>query len=68
LVEAMIERARHDRPDLARIELEVVPWNVRAIKLYETCGFRLEATKENVVLYRGKPEPLLLMALVWPSK
>lgn len=64
-VEAMIERARRERPELCRIELEVVPWNARAIRLYEACGFKHEATKDKVVLYRGKPEALLLMARVW---
>lgn len=65
LVEAMIARARSDRPDLCRIELEVVPWNTPAIALYEKLGFRLEAVKEKAIAFRGKPEPLHLMARTW---
>jgi RimJ/RimL family protein N-acetyltransferase len=65
MVEAMIAHARRDRPDLCRIELEVVPWNTRAIALYERLGFRREAVKEKAIQFRGKPEPLLLMARTW---
>jgi RimJ/RimL family protein N-acetyltransferase len=65
MVEAMIERALSDRPDLCRIELEVVPWNTPAIALYGRLGFRLEAVKEKAIQFRGKPEPLLLMARTW---
>lgn len=65
LVEAMIERARSDRPELCRIELEVVPWNTPAIALYEKLGFRLEAVKEKTIAFRGKPEALHLMAKTW---
>lgn len=65
LVEAMVERARSDRPDLSRIELEVVPWNAPAIALYERMGFKHEAVMEKTVTFRGRPESLLLMARVW---
>jgi RimJ/RimL family protein N-acetyltransferase len=65
LVEAMIARARSERPDLCRIELEVVPWNAPAIALYEKLGFRLEGSKEKTIAFRGKPEALHLMAKTW---
>jgi RimJ/RimL family protein N-acetyltransferase len=48
-----------------RIELDVVPWNLNAIALYESLGFVIEAVKRNGVNLRGKPEDELQMALVW---
>jgi ribosomal protein S18 acetylase RimI-like enzyme len=48
-----------------RIELEVVPWNVNAIALYENLGFVREAVKKKGVNLRGCPEDEYQMALVW---
>jgi len=62
LLQAMIERARIERPGLMRIELEVVPWNVGAIALYESMGFRHEGRRQRAIQFRGKPEAMLLMA------
>lgn len=64
LVDAAIETAR-GWPQLCRLELEVVPWNAPAIRLYERKGFILEARKRRAINLRGQPEDLLLMALVW---
>ncbi len=52
-------------PGFCRLELGVTPWNVRAIALYESLGFVLEARKAKAINLRGKPEDDLLMALVW---
>jgi ribosomal protein S18 acetylase RimI-like enzyme len=49
----------------SRLELEVVPWNAPAIALYLSLGFVVEATKAKAINLRGKPEDLLLMAMVW---
>lgn len=52
-------------PDFCRIELEVVPWNESAIRLYETAGFVREGTKRKAGKFKGKLSDLMLMALVW---
>ncbi len=62
LMTALIDRAKAERPDLVRIELEVVPWNAPAIALYESLGFRTEARRAKAVTNRGIPEDMLLMA------
>src|SRR3712207_1049046 len=51
--------------DVCRIELECVPWNTAAIRLYESMGFVIEARKRKAINLRGVPEDDLLMALVW---
>lgn len=48
-----------------RLELECAPWNIAALRLYESAGFRIEGTQEKSLNLRGKPEDGLLMALVW---
>jgi putative acetyltransferase len=48
-----------------RIELECVPWNTPAIRLYQSMGFVVEGRKRKAVDLRGQPEDDLLMALVW---
>jgi putative acetyltransferase len=53
------------QPDFCRIELEVVSWNIPAIRLYESSGFKTEGTKRKAVDLRGKPEDTIIMALVW---
>lgn len=52
-------------PGFCRLELECVPWNARAIALYESLGFVHEAAKRKAVNLRGQPEDMLLMARVW---
>jgi RimJ/RimL family protein N-acetyltransferase len=47
------------------LEIEVVPWNAPAIALYQSLGFIVEATKAKAINLRGRPEDLLLMAMVW---
>lgn len=64
LLETAIETAR-SWPEFCRLELHVTPWNVRAIALYESCGFVLEARKTKGINLRGAPEDDLMMALVW---
>lgn len=64
LLNRVVEEAK-TWPDFCRIELEVVPWNEPAIRLYETAGFVLEGTKRNAGRLRGKLTDLMLMALVW---
>jgi RimJ/RimL family protein N-acetyltransferase len=64
LLEAAIARTK-EWPGLCRIELEALPHNTAAIRLYESLGFEIEARKAKAVNVRGQPEDLLLMALVW---
>jgi RimJ/RimL family protein N-acetyltransferase len=52
-------------PGFCRIELEVAPWNVRAIALYERFGFEHEGRKRKAFAMRSAPEDSLLMARVW---
>jgi putative acetyltransferase len=52
-------------PGFCRIEIECVPWNTAAIRLYESFGFIIEAHKRKALNLRGVPEDDLLMALVW---
>jgi RimJ/RimL family protein N-acetyltransferase len=64
LLQAAITEAK-DWPGFCRIELDVVPWNTPAIRLYRSFGFAHEGRKRKAVDLRGKPEDMLLMALVW---
>src|SRR4051794_9921252 len=49
---------------LVRVELEVYPDNVRAIALYESCGFEHEGRKRKAVWRHGEHQDVLLMARV----
>ena len=49
---------------LVRVELEVYPDNVRAIGLYESCGFEHEGRKRKAVWRHGEHQDVLLMARV----
>ena len=64
LLMAAIEETR-GWPGFCRIELEVTAWNTAAIGLYEALGFRLEGRKVKAVNLRGRPEDMLVMALIW---
>ena len=52
-------------PGFCRVELDVIPWNEPAIRLYESMGFVREGVKRKATKYRDKPDDLILMALVW---
>lgn len=52
-------------PGFCRIELDIVPWNEPAIRLYDSLGFVREGMKRKAAKYHGKPVDLILMALVW---
>jgi RimJ/RimL family protein N-acetyltransferase len=52
-------------PGFCRIELECAPWNAPAIALYESLSFILEGKRRKALNLRGRPEDMLLMALVW---
>jgi putative acetyltransferase len=47
---------------LVRVELEVFPDNVRAIRLYESMGFEHEGCKRKSVFRKGKHQDGLMMA------
>ena len=64
LLQAAIDQAR-TWPDFCRLELECVPWNAPAIRLYESLGFLHEGRRVKGVNLRGTPEDMLLMALTW---
>src|SRR5436190_11806391 len=46
---------------LARVELEVYPDNLRAIKLYESCGFEQEGRRRKAVWRHGEHQDTLMM-------
>ena len=52
-------------PGFCRVELDVVLWNEPAIHLYGSLGFVREGIKRKAVKYHGKPDDMILMALVW---
>jgi len=64
LLAAAIQQAKQ-WPGFCRIELDVVPWNVAAIRLYESAGFVHEGTRRKAANYRDAPHDVLMMALVW---
>ena len=64
LLETAIGEAKR-WPGFCRIELEVVPWNEPAIRLYDSMGFVREGTKRKATNIRGKLDDMILMALVW---
>jgi L-phenylalanine/L-methionine N-acetyltransferase len=64
LLENAIDDARK-WPGFCRIELDVVPWNTPAIRLYESVGFVREATKRKAAVFGDKVIDLVQMALVW---
>ena len=49
---------------LTRVELQVYPDNVRAIRLYERCGFEHEGRRRKAVWRHGEHQDVLLMARV----
>ncbi len=64
LLRAAIDQAR-GWPGFCRLELECVPWNALAIRLYESLGFLHEGRRVKGVNLRGTPEDMLLMGLTW---
>jgi putative acetyltransferase len=51
---------------LARVELQVYPDNVRAIKLYESCGFEQEGRRRKAVWRHGEHQDVLVMGRIRP--
>jgi putative acetyltransferase len=51
---------------LARVELQVYPDNVRAIKLYESCGFEHEGRRRRAVWRHGEHQDVLMMGRIRP--
>jgi L-phenylalanine/L-methionine N-acetyltransferase len=49
---------------LARVELQVYPDNLRAIKLYESCGFEHEGRRRKAVWRHGEHQDVLVMGRV----
>jgi putative acetyltransferase len=49
---------------LTRVELEVYPDNVRAVRLYESCGFEHEGRKRKAVWRHGEHQDILVMGRV----
>ena len=65
---ALVEKALVEAkgwPDFCRVELEVVPWNEPAFRLYQSTGFVVEGTKRKAVVLDGKATDLVQMALIW---
>jgi putative acetyltransferase len=51
---------------LIRVELEVYPDNLRAIRLYESCGFEHEGRKRKAVWRHGEHQDILVMGRIRP--
>jgi L-phenylalanine/L-methionine N-acetyltransferase len=49
---------------LNRVELDVYPDNLRAIKLYESCGFEHEGRRRKAVWRHGEHQDVLMMGRV----
>ena len=49
---------------LVRVDLEVYPDNVRAIRLYESCGFEHEGRKRKAVWRHGEHQDVLMMGRI----
>ena len=64
LLDGAIHEAKN-WPGFCRIELEMVPWNEPAIRLYESVGFTTEGSKRKAAILAGKTVDLVQMALVW---
>lgn len=64
LLDGAIRESRN-WPGFCRIELEVVPWNEPAIRLYESVGFITEGTKRKAAVLNGQVVDLVQMGLVW---
>jgi RimJ/RimL family protein N-acetyltransferase len=47
-----------------RVELEVVNYNLRAIRCYEKCGFITEGKKRNRYFSQGKYHDTLIMGIL----
>jgi len=52
---------------LLRLELTVFTDNLRAIRLYESCGFRIEGTHRGYALRAGRYEDVHAMARLHPN-
>jgi RimJ/RimL family protein N-acetyltransferase len=50
--------------DAHRVQLEVLAGNVRALRCYLTCGFRVEGTRREAMLYPDGWEDLILMGVL----
>jgi RimJ/RimL family protein N-acetyltransferase len=64
LLDGAIQEAKK-WPEFCRIELELVPWNEPATRLYKSAGFIREGLKRKAAILGGKPVDLVQMALVW---
>jgi putative acetyltransferase len=67
LLEAALAWAR-EAPYTTRVELDVYARNVPALRLYESCGFRTEASLRGPILEDGRPVDTHLMALALAGK
>ena len=57
VIQKSIEKLKQNHPN-AKVELQVRSWNIRAIKCYQKCGFKILKT-ENIVdhsFFRGSPD------------
>ena len=66
---ALLSQAIHWAPTagLLRLQLYVMKDNHRAIALYERLGFRVEGTRRNAYMIKGKPVDDQLMAYVYEA-
>ena len=62
-VEVMVDAAFRVLP-LQRIELLVLPGNVRALRCYENAGFVREGVLRNYIYNRGRPQDMIVMSML----
>ena len=70
MIRAIIQIGFEDL-NLHRISLGVYDYNASALKCYEACGFKIEGTMRDVLLYKEKWWSLIEMAILeheWEKK
>jgi RimJ/RimL family protein N-acetyltransferase len=64
LLECAIEEAKKF-PNFCQIGLDVVPWNVAVMKVYQAASFARQGTMQKAAIFGDRATDLVLMALVW---
>lgn len=62
-IKTLLKHLFNDK-DAARVELEVIQSNLRAISCYKRCGFVVEGIRKNKVYIDGKYEDTIIMSII----